>query len=124
MPIWSFIARHEADQGLHLTPATRNVRPNEAMFPQAAPDPIRQGATLARPARMPVAVMTDPTTFGLWGLDEFEPMWKNLTRRFAAGRLPQGVSVQAVAPRPNISRPPAQAYGSLFSLSPEIYGFG
>lgn len=124
MPIWSFIARQEHAQGAQLTADSLNVRPTESVSPQRAPDPIRQGDTSVRPARMPVAVMTDPTTFGMWGVDEFIPMGKNLTARFATGRLPQGVSVQAVAPRPNITRPSAIAYGSLFELSPQNYGYG
>lgn len=121
---FAFIQRQDRPKGQRVTAATRNVRPTEAIFPQQAPDAPRQGDVPARPARMPVAVMSDPTMFGGWGVDEFIPMGKNLTRRLNEAGIPRGVSTQSVSPRPNLDRPPSLAYGSLFDLSPQNYGFG
>lgn len=131
--LFAFVERHEvAQQGVHRGPVALrhpptfsedrlNVRPVEEMYPQEAPDPLRQGEVPSRPARMPVAVMTDPTTFGYWTNDDFAG--DKIVVRGIGADLPRGQQ-QSVGTRPNIHRPASLAYGSLFELAPQTYGFG
>lgn len=94
----------------------------EQVFPQAAPDPIRQGMAPCRPARRQVAIMSNRT--GDWNsgfAEDFTVGHIRIKRLQPAGRQ-LGVRAQnSVGVRPNISRPPAVAYGSLFSLNAPTY---
>lgn len=90
-----------------------NERPELTIFPQEAPDPIRQGDTPSRPSRMPIAILTgiepDAVAEGRFVVDIIHPA-PHAT--FPRDRMtPQ-------YPRSNVRVPPHIAYGSLFIAGP------
>lgn len=97
----------------------------EQVFPQAAPDPIRQGDTPSRAPRRQVAIMsTRPHDWGYGISEDFIPNAEShllLRRIMQAGRQTNVRSQNDVGVRPNIERPPAVTYGSLFQLTGPTY---
>lgn len=118
VPLYSpVVARREPVEGVSIHPATRNVRADEHISPQMAPDPERRGSVPARMARQQVY-----TAFHLfrWEQDDF------LLRLFAPSPLasvPRGAQ-SAMGGRVNIQRSPAVAYGSMFEFADPVYGAG
>lgn len=103
------IGRIERPAPTGLTSAELNVRPIEGVGEQRAPDPIRQGDTPSRPARMPIVVFGThrapvATFFGV----------RTVAPNHVAA-MPKGTQLPTVE-RTNIRRPPAIAYGSLYTL--------
>jgi hypothetical protein len=120
---WSFLRRvQRGQQDRDVGPITTfggiaQERPDLGVFHQEAPDPIRQGATPARPARWPIAVLT--------GID---PQLVAEGRFVAAilGPHPHAsFPLSRMTPdrlRTNIEVPPHIAYGSLFTSYGPPYG--
>lgn len=105
------LGRMERPAPTGLTSAELNVRPVEGVGEQRAPDPIRQGDTPARPARMPIVVFGThrgpvATFFGV----------RTIAPNHVAA-IPKGRQLPTVE-RTNIRRPPAIAYGSIYELDP------
>lgn len=103
-----------------LSYAQANVLVDEHVHKQNAPDPVRQSDVHSRPSRRQVAVMANPATWGI-GLAELfkgETDGHLLTARHAPGRggIIRGHAMQTMDVRPNMGRPAALAYGSLFEL--------
>lgn len=118
-PPFTASVRRDARAGTVLTGPARNVRATESVSPQAAPDPPRDGSIPSRPARQQIATFFN---WQFWTPDDF--LAAPDVFGFGPGpatSYPRGVS-QPFGIRPNIQRPPAQAYGSLFELDSPIYG--
>jgi len=122
-----FIRRKERPYGTdasHSSYSQSNELENEQIGPQDAPDPVRQGRTPARPARQYIAIMsTRPADYG-YGINQaFVPYnrhWLPM-RNMLIGRQNRVFAMNELGTRPNITRPPAYTYGSLFSLGQEVY---
>lgn len=107
-------ARRQVRRGPTLTAAQRNIRPVVQVYPQRAPDRIRQGDTPARPARVPI--YTAQNRAGIKAVAG----WPFLVRMRAPSpqaSRPRGRQRPWVE-RSNIARPPSEAYGSQFGLDP------
>lgn len=103
-----------------------NARPGESVFPQDAPDPIRQGDVPCRQSRMPIALMSlDVTDWNSGFPDAFLPTYnKDKIPRFQQVGNQAQLNIraqQAAGPRPNIARGTVAAYGSMFQLAPQTY---
>lgn len=106
-----------------LSYAEANVRIPTEVYPQAAPDPERQSEIPTREARQQIAVMSNPEAgvWGAWSSDHFEV--PKIAQPPNVAEFPRG-EMAAAGLRPNVVRPAAVAYGSLFALSPhDEYGF-
>lgn len=66
-----FVKRREGTVGPRVTPGEANVRPVEPIGAQDAPDPVRQGDTLSRPARWPKAFFLNIAGIKSVMFDEF-----------------------------------------------------
>jgi hypothetical protein len=127
MILTPFIQRREHLHGQGTLSYTQfNGVLTEAVYPQAAPDPIRQGDTPARLSRRPVAFMQ--LNIAEWGMgiapDFLADNPHPLLRRPVGNVSNYQLNARAQNPvgiRPNVYRPPAIAYGSLFSLSAPTY---
>ena len=122
-----FIRRKEQPQGTdasHSSYSQSNTIEYERIGPKDAPDPIRYGRTPARPAQQYIAIMsTRPADYG-YGINQafvpYNRYWLPM-REMLVGRQNQVLAMNELGVRPNIVRPPAYAYGSLFGLGQEIY---
>lgn len=89
--------------------AEKNARPFLDVFPQESPDPIRDGATPCRPARMPIVTFfADMEVSSDWRFQATNPDY------YAGASVVQGRN----APwdmRANTAPPQHVAYGSLFT---------
>ena len=120
-----FKRRTELPQGTDASHSSYTAL-NEPLYewnaPQDAPDPIRQGRTPARPARQYVALMSlRPADWGYGINQQFIPYnrhWLSM-RQMLVGRQNAVFAMNELGTRPNITRPPAYTYGSLFSLGYE-----
>lgn len=124
LPFTPVAIRHESPHGQGTqTYDEYNARPQAVVNAQMAPDPIRQGDTPSRPSRHPIAIMsTDPRDYGYGIPEDFLPYYKTeiVPNRNRGGQL--NVRAQnSVGVRPNIDRGNVAAYGSLFSLSGNVY---
>ena len=122
-----FIRRKERPQGTdasHSSYSSWNQVLFEQVGPQDAPDPVRQGRTPARSARQYIAIMsTRPADWG-YGINQafipYQRHWLPM-RNMLTGRQNDVYAMNELGTRPNITRPPAYTYGSLFSLGYEVY---
>lgn len=105
------IRRQELPAPTGCTAGEANVRPIEGVGTQRSPDPIRQGDTPSRPARMPIVVFSilGPIAANYFGVRIHAPQHTAAT--------PRGLQHPFVE-RVNIKRPQATAYGSQFVLDP------
>ena len=121
-----FLRRKSRPQGrLTFTYAESNQERLEAISPQDAPDPIRQGDTHSRPSRMPIIIMqTDPKNYGYGMTDDFLPYNRTWVPRYNPAGMNRQLNIraqQAAGNRINIARGQAVAYGSLFELQSPTY---
>lgn len=108
-------------QGATWTAAERNVRVPLTFGPQESPDPIREGATPARAAK--VQVVTFAYDMGQQiGAEDFT-FGENVDIRGDLASVPYGGHL-AWGERANIAPPQHVAYGSLFQSTPTLYGIG
>lgn len=96
-----------------------NVRDLEPIAPQDSPDPVRQGDTPSRPARMPKAIFTTikynhSIDFPEFSFPLFAP--EHRARVLADGTAGSGGRQQAWNERSNVDRPRAVPYGTFDSL--------
>lgn len=104
-----FVTKRETSNGARRTMAERNVRVVEAIFPQAAPDPIRQGAVPTRPARNQVVTFfADMEVSSDWRFQTQNPDYYAGASTVPGRNLPWDARV-------NIAVPQHVAYGSLFT---------
>lgn len=104
--------------GIRASAGEANVRvPVQKPF-QEAPDPIREGATPARPAQVQVVTFSrefydshDSGAFIMGNPDYYNEAW-----------TPYGRQAPWVE-RSNIAPPQHVAYGSLFQYEPYVYGY-
>lgn len=107
-------ARREPRVGASMTAAARNVRPKIKVYPHKAPEQPRQGDTLARPARMPIAVFQAIAPILSVMQDSFGYLLFAPTHH---AQTLQGPGDQLEwAERSNIIRYNSTPYGSLFAL--------
>lgn len=126
-PFTPMARRHEVPHGQGvITYDQSNALHGQVQPIHAAPDPIRQGDTPSRPPRHQIAIMS--TRLDDWGMGMQEDFLvapgsvHSLTRRIMpAGRQLDVRSQQPVGVRPNLAKPPAVTYGSLFELGPDTY---
>lgn len=121
-PMLAWVPRRSARVGAAplMTAPARNVRPVERIAPHESPDPIRQGETPSRPARMPIVTFQSAAAIRAVMENEF---------RFAIvapypGAQPLDGRQAPVTERVNIHRRAAEAYGSLLTLNPPNYWEG
>jgi hypothetical protein len=108
----------EIPTGAHWTAAERNVRTPVGVFPQEAPDPIRQGATPGtRRASIPVVTFMFDMNASM--MEDFRA--PNVMHEPASKGIPRGRQTPEVM-RQNIEIRNHIAYGSLFSYDPTVYG--
>lgn len=127
MPIFVYEGRRDARSSQPFRDAGRiNVKVSEDIGGQEPPDPVRstdfnyQGKPLSHAlSRVQVAVM-GMGIFGDWGRDDFAGTKVELDP-LVMPHSPAGLQ-HPFGVRPNISRPPAVAYGSLFTLEHSTYG--
>lgn len=85
------------------------ARPDVGVYPQEAPDPIRQGATPSRPARWPIAILT--------GIEPEAVAEGRFVAAILAPHPHAAMPPGRLTPdwqRANMRVPPHVAYGSLF----------
>lgn len=105
--------------GVTWTPAERNVREDVIKPAQEAPDPIREGATPSRVARVQVATFAYDMGQA-FGAEDFTAPDLN----FRSTRQTPGRGMLPWQERANTAPPQHVAYGSLFQYDPLTYGFG
>lgn len=110
--------------GLDMYAAERNVRPIHDVYPQQAPDPVRQGDTPSRPARMPIVTFQAVADWLSVQRDDFAgDLWAPIN--LASTTTSPGGNTQAVLrwnERVNMERPMYEPYGSKMELdSDEAY---
>lgn len=113
-PFVATVVRREPDEGKDWYPEQLfTSRPVENIAPQMAPDPIRQGDTPSRAARMPIALSFNPwwqgwSFGGLLGYSGSRSMPPNAA-------LSRAREVQFIAPRSNIVRRRSSSFGERFN---------
>lgn len=121
-PFTPFLRRVEQPQGTdasHSSYTASNQPLSEQISPQDAPDPIRQGRTPARPSRQYIALMgLRPADWNIGFPDDNIPYNRHWIpmREMLTGRQNYTFAQNEFGVRPNITKPAAYTYGSLFSL--------
>lgn len=120
MPPVAIVHRRQVRIPPVMTAALRNVRATEHFSIQEAPDPIRQGATPARPARQQIVTWMSKASIRAVMEDDF---------RFSIvapypGAQPLDGRQGPWDERINIHKRSAEAYGSLLTLSPPVTSEG
>ena len=110
--------------GLDMYAAERNVRPILDVYPQQSPDPIRQGDTPSRPARMPIVTFQAVSDWLGVQRDDFAgDLWAPIN--LASTTTSPGRNTNAVLrwnERVNVGTPEYEPYGSKMELdSDEAY---
>ncbi len=101
-----------------FAPWQLNARLTEVIAHQEAPDPIRQGETPCRVARMPMySVVAKRQMRAVMAEHQSGVMGKTAFEKFVS--TPQGKSL-SWDERVNIERRPSEPLGSRFTLSPQI----
>lgn len=112
--VGAVVNRREPYAPPDMTPASRNVRPVEIVFPHEAPEAPRQGDTPSRPARMPIAVFQSVASILAVQQDEMvAPLWAPVHLASTSYRL--GVNPQAVgkwSEKANLQQARSAPYGS------------
>lgn len=122
--IYAHTVRRPVRVGADMTPAMANVRPMENIFPQAAPDPVRQSDFVNEGRAEGVARMPIVTAFNIAGINAVQEdtfMAGKLWRTGPNASRPHGSYGTTWDERANIKKTPAVAYGSLFALSPRKF---
>lgn len=124
MPVPSFIGyvqhRREPLGGPSVTAAERNVRVPVQVYPHEAPDPIRQGDTPSRWAKVPVVTFQNIAYIlaqqkDNWGEDM---LWAPDHTAAVNYSVPYNSGyISRWRERSNIAKDQAVAYGSMFELS-------
>jgi hypothetical protein len=111
----------KSPEGVTWTAAERNVRVPVILSPQESPDPIRDGATPARQAK--VQVVTFAYDMGMMMGSEDFAWGENVDIGGDLASTPFGNHL-VWRERSNIAPPQHVAYGSLFQTTPTLYGMG
>lgn len=110
-----FLKRREPkSSGPHVFYAEANVRPVEPIAAQDAPDPVRQGDTLSRPARMPKVVFTNIP--GILAIDFPYFSYPLFAAAHAAHYLLGPGPQLSWDERANIRKPISEPYGSTYEV--------
>lgn len=120
-PIGCVVARHELPVPPMLTPAERNVRPREEVYPQDSPTPPAQGDTPARPARYPFVTFQAIAPILSVMRDEFIGSLQGPVNNASVNFWRGGNSgyIQPWGERVNVHRDPSRPYGSSMTLESE-----
>src|ERR1700743_926324 len=101
-----------------FAPSQLNARLTEQIAHQEAPDPIRQGDTPCRVARMPMySVLSKRSMRAVMAEHQCGIMGKTMFEKFLSS--PQGKSL-TWDERINIERRPSEPFGSRYTLSPQV----